>query len=322
MEPTEIMDLAMRVYQTFGLTMLRATAIPAIFCFASLVFVTEYIVPSFFTTRHAESTPAQVGEAGANLLLGFGVGGPLFLIGVSYASGVIVHLVADFIGGRPANEAGANAGARRLLGRLLLLNVRELFQAWSGVVIAFIALAAGSLLSDVLPDENLWPAVASLVAVLGFLFGGVAIPIVLSRHCLAPSAMVLEGERVRGAIRRSVELMKGSPWGPSGYGVTMLLFLAELLILLLIWVGASLSLGMLDALNQARALEGIPWIGVGLRAVLDYFPLFLAVWITIPVWCTTTTLLYYERRIRLEGYDIVSLAQEVWRTDRQSRFEL
>jgi len=74
--------------------------------------------------------------------------------------------------------------------------------------------------------------------------------------------------------------------------------------------------------EQSRSLADWPYVGVILQKVLELFPLFLAIWIIIPVWCTTTTLLYYERRIRLEGYDILALAQEVWRADRQSRFQV
>jgi hypothetical protein len=45
-------------------------------------------------------------------------------------------------------------------------------------------------------------------------------------------------------------------------------------------------------------------------------------WVLIPVWCTTTTILYFERRIRLEGYDIELLARDMVRSRKESRFEL
>lgn len=322
METTEIMDLAMRVYQTFGLVLLRAAAVPALFCFAALTFWTQFVLPSLTVTSNAGNINAQIGEAMMSISLGVAVGGPLFLIGLSYASGVTVHLVADFIGGRLPNEEGAHAGARRAIGRMFWLNVRELVQAWSGIIIAFGALAASAMLSEVLSTQSLWSIVVALVAIFGFLIGLFVLPWVMARHALAPAAIVLEGKRPGEAVRRSIDLMKGTPWTPSGFGTVILLFFVELLLLFLIWMGASTSLGLFEVFDQARALADWPLVGTLLLKALELFPLFLAVWIIIPVWCTTTTILYYERRIRLEGYDILALAQEVWRVDRQSRFEL
>lgn len=322
METTEIMDLAMRVYQTFGLVLLKASAMPALFCFAALTFWSEFVLPSLTQTSHVGNVQAQIGEAMISITLGAAIGGPLFLIGLSYASAVTVHLVSDFIGGRIPNERGAHNGARRSMGKMFWLNVRELFQAWSGLLLALGAIAASALLSNVLSAESLWPVVVSMVAVFGFLIGLFVLPWVMARHALAPAVIVLEDRKPGDAVKGSINLMKGTPWTPSGFGTVVLLFFVELLLLFLIWLGASTSLGLFEVFDQARGLADWPVVGALVLKALELFPHFLAVWIIIPVWCTTTTLLYYERRIRLEGYDILALAQEVWRVDRQSRFEL
>ena len=312
----------MRVYQNFGWTLLRATAIPALFCFVAIAFVNEYVLPGLFQTSDASNTATQIGEAISAAALAIAVGGPLLLIGVSYASAVTVYLVADFIGGQVPNVNGAHSRARKSLGKLLLLNVRELFQAWSGLIIAFVALAASAALSQVLPQDNLWPALAGLIAVFGFIAGFFVLPFVLARHSLAPTIICIEGKKTGESIRRSLDMLRGSPWTPSGFGTIMMLFCVEVFLVLMIWIGASASLGLFQSFEHAKALADWPVVGALLEKALGLFPFFLAVWTVIPVWTTTTTLLYYERRIRLEGYDILSLAQEVWRTDRQSRFEL
>jgi hypothetical protein len=322
MEASEVMDLAMRVYQNFGLILLKATALPALFCFAAIAFVLEFVLPSFGQTSHAGNTGAQVGEALGSLSLAIGVGGPLFLIGVSYASAVTVFLVADFIAGHPPSVSGAHAGARRALKRMLGLNVRELFTAWSGLLAGFAALAGSALLSEVLAPDNVWSALGGIVAILGLTVGIFLLPWILARHALAPAAICLEEAKVGHAIRRSLDLLRGTPWAPSGYGTILMALMVEVFLVLMIWIGASASLGLFDAFDHARVLTQWPVVGVLLEKTLQLFPFFLAVWTVIPVWTTTTTLLYYERRIRLEGYDILALAQEVWRTDRQSRFEL
>jgi hypothetical protein len=86
--------------------------------------------------------------------------------------------------------------------------------------------------------------------------------------------------------------------------------------------------GITLALNQTGAMDWVRQISPNLPfrpliiGAIGYLATFLTIWTVIPVWCTTTTILYYERRIRLEGYDIESLAKDIWRADRHSRFEL
>lgn len=322
MQAAEIMDLAFRVYQTFGLSLLKVTAIPALFCFASLMFWTEIVLPGLTRTSDASNLNVQVGEAMVSLSVAILAGGPLMLIGLSYATAVTVHLVSDFVGGRIPNEAAARAGARKSMGRLFWLNLREVFQAWSGILLSFGALGLSAMISDSAGSGSFLPILVSLVAIFGFLIGMCVLPWVMARHALAPAAIVLEDLRPGPAVSRSLQLMKGTPWSPSGYGAVVLLFLVELMLLFLIWVGAASSLGFLGLADRAQSLSEYPVVSAFATKFLSLFPLFLAVWIIIPVWCTTTTLLYYERRIRLEGYDILALAQEVWRSDRQNRFEL
>ena len=55
------------------------------------------------------------------------------------------------------------------------------------------------------------------------------------------------------------------------------------------------------------------------EGVVGLLPYFLSLWVTIPVWAVTVTIIYYERRVRLEGYDIEALAQDVWHPNREDR---
>jgi hypothetical protein len=52
-----------------------------------------------------------------------------------------------------------------------------------------------------------------------------------------------------------------------------------------------------------------------LRA-FDLIPPFLIIWTLLPVWASVITIVYYERKIRLEGYDIDVLASEISRSSR------
>ena len=133
---------------------------------------------------------------------------------------------------------------------------------------------------------------------------------------------MLEGLKPREAARRSVALMKGIGPIQSGYGNVWTLYVVLFFVSLLVGLGLNGALGMLGFPDRfASHLDNLPYGGLlveGLRLI----PLFLWVWTIVPVWSVTITIIYYERRIRLEGYDIEALAADVWRTDRQNRFEL
>ena len=55
------------------------------------------------------------------------------------------------------------------------------------------------------------------------------------------------------------------------------------------------------------------------EGVLALVPYFLSLWVVIPVWAVTVTIIYFERRVRLEGYDIEALAADVWHPEREDR---
>jgi hypothetical protein len=42
----------------------------------------------------------------------------------------------------------------------------------------------------------------------------------------------------------------------------------------------------------------------------------------VPVWSTVATVLYFERRVAQEGFDIEMLSQDVMRSHRGHRFQL
>lgn len=57
-------------------------------------------------------------------------------------------------------------------------------------------------------------------------------------------------------------------------------------------------------------------------AAFAYIPWYLVIWVSVPMWSTVCTVLYFERRVSREGYDIEVLAQEVWRNTPGHRFQL
>jgi hypothetical protein len=93
---------------------------------------------------------------------------------------------------------------------------------------------------------------------------------------------------------------------------------------LIFMLGLILILGA-EALNEIVGITN--WAGAldlrALRPIIegacDLIPIYLTLWVCVPVWAVTVTIIYYERRVRLEGYDIEALAADVWRPERENR---
>jgi hypothetical protein len=318
----ELLDLSSRLYQTMGPTILRLTAVPTLACVASVAFVLDYVLPAFGVTRAPESVGAQVGEAAVHLFVALGIASPLFLLGLSYSMGIVVALVSDYMLGNLPDPENAVRTARRSLRTTLLVNLYEVLVGWSGVIAATFFLMLSALLSESMPQDNLAAGGVAALAVFSYIVGFLVLPFVLGRHLLAAPAAIVERLATVAAIRRSTELLAGTRWQPSGYGAVMALIGLVMCLLVLVTTGIALSIGIVGSLEESKLFTDYPVLGELLAKIGHLIPWYLAIWTLVPVWCATATILYYERRIRLEGFDIESLAKDVWRTDRQSRFEL
>lgn len=318
----EVIDHAIRVYQQLGWTFLKVSVVPTLFVVAAFAFISDYVLPSFFTTKDASSLSTQYGEVVFAIGLALLVGGPLMIIGVSATTAIVTQLVSDYMLGNVPSADAAIRAAKRTMGTLLRVHFWEFLLACSGIIVAFGLSILSSMLDQTTSQENVVAGLVAILAIGGFGLGGIIFLLVVSRHALTAPIAVLEGLGPRAAAKRSVELMKG--YGPimSGYGHVWTLYIVLFFVSLLVSLGLGGLLGLLGFHERfALLLDNLPYGGL-LTKVVEMVPMFLWVWTMVPVWATTIAIIYYERRIRLEGYDIEALAADVWRTDRQTRFEL
>jgi hypothetical protein len=321
LKTSEALDLAARAYQQTGWPMLQVVALPSLFCLAGFAFFWSYAFPSMWETRDAANAATQVGEAALAMALGLFVALPLFLIGAAYSMAVTTRLVADFMVGHVPNIPAALKAAQGKLGALFKT---LLWQMWVGSI--FFLVAVGLLMTSALitvsnPDALGGPAAIAAVATIAFGFGYAWVPVVVCRGALAPAVMMLEDLKPRECLRRSAALLKGER-GPSGYETLVNgLVLIGLLYLMGGWGMFALAESLGIGTWLADTVVGSQWSDV-LNAMFAYLPWYLVIWVTIPLWSTITTIVYFERRVRKEGYDIEVLAQDVWRTDQSRRFQL
>ena len=321
MNTSEVLDTALRIYQRFGLTFLRLTVAPALLCLASIGFVQNYVLPGLFTTK-AGGTPGQlIADVAGALATAVFVGGPLFLLGLSYSSSLVVHLVSDYMIGKTPDPEAAAETARAVLPRLFLVNLKELCLSVSGIVVSTAVMALGGYLTSVTVDTDVVSGLVTFLGVLGFCAGGIIFLYIVACDALAAPVAVLEGVGPRMASKRSRELLKKYGYHPSGTGTIWSVYGLLGFVSLVLGGGifaCSEALGL--GQHLASFLAFLPGAQVFIRA-FDLLPSFFVIWTLMPVWASVITIVYYERKIRLEGYDIDVLASEIAKSNRAIGFE-
>jgi hypothetical protein len=317
----EIIDTAARAYQRLGRSILGQVALPMVLCFAVLLFFFVFLGPAFFRTSDPGSIATQIGESIAVVAVGLVVALPLFLLGVSYAQGVVSRLVADFLLGNKPDAVAAAEAARRSLKTVVAAGARMFVAAFLVLLVAGGLLMASALVTDATSSANPLPALLSFFAILLCIASPIGPILVLFRYSLAPVVAVIEGASPKEALRRSRELSRSSPFQP-GAGEALLgaIFLCSFLFAVM-WGGTAMAFGLIGLGDLVVAQFGSRPLGMVLQTLVTLVPLYFALWVVAPLWMATCTIVYFDRRIRLEGFDIYVLEQDVRRASGKSRFQ-
>lgn len=193
-----------------------------------------------------------------------------------------VRAVSDLYLDRPASIAESFRAALRALGALIGASLLQigLFAALVGVLIALV-FAAGSSATTV--------AVLIAVAALPFAI------LLYIRWWVAPQAIVIERVGPVRGLARSWQLTRGSFWRT--------VWLALLLLLITVIASAVLNLAVAGPL----ASFGPTAYQLAVRTVIGAI---VSVLVT-PITLITTTLYYYDLRIRREAFDLEMLAESL-----------
>lgn len=317
----EILDVAASLFRRHGRLVLRLTALPVLFCYLAVVFVVEFVGPSFFLTSDPNSLTTQFIEAGTALLVALFVALPLFLIGLGYASALVCRVTADDLTGHVPDEAQIQRSARKALMPVVLSNLWVLVVPVGMVLVAlpFLALSAWASTGQ----SQGWQVAAGALSIVSIATAPLAAILLILRSALVVPATVTEGLTPRAATKRAVYLLRRQPPHPSGYDHLTNIGLVLVVIGLIAYSGVSVALFLLNLpetigqiLPQQWPIESI--LGMTLN-LLGWYTAFL---VTIPLWSVAVTVLYFDRRVRLEAFDLALLDQQVRRTRRESRFVL
>ena len=128
---------------------------------------------------------------------------------------------------------------------------------------------------------------------------------------LSVPAAILEHLKANAAAKRSRQLLKRSGYHPSGTGTIWALYFMLVILMLVLDIGLYASFELLSINEHVSNFFGQAAVGTLFLKALDLIPPFLTIWTLIPVWASVITIVYYERKIRLEGFDIDVLASEI-----------
>jgi len=150
----------------------------------------------------------------------------------------------------------------------------------------------------------LWLSIVTFVvlvlAIIALVLPGIYLAVAFS---VALPVLLVEGTGGFKALRRSLALTRGRWWATLG----TILVAAVLIAVVQLVVG--LILGLIGGLVFPHATGGSPVARVILQRVLDTFGRM----ISIPFFAACVTVIYYDLRVRKEGYDLQLLAEGIGR---------
>lgn len=318
----EALDLALRAFRAVGAPILRLSALPILCCYLVISFFNVFVAPGLFWTKDPQSLQTQALEVVFVFGIGAFVAFPLFILGVSYVSGLVTRLVSDFVLGNRPDEVTAVENARNSVFSMASVSFRMIGGALVTVAVSFGLLFLSAFLEPLTNETNAWPAVTAFIASVGLFVGFLIFPFALSSQALAPAIVVLEGLKSGAAGKRSRALMKGNRFQESGSGKMTMLWMVCIFVFIAIFSGTEIAFAIFDIPGIVHGWFGATLFGQVVDRAMAMVPFYLCLWVLIPLWCATTAIIYYDRRIRLEGYDIEVLSMDARRTSRQSRFQL
>jgi hypothetical protein len=260
----EILDAGLKVYRRNARTLMGLTAVIVVpFQALSAVILLSTLSDGSEVPR---SGFASVGSARpANHAVSLGANAVLSVTGVLIGlltTAACVKAVSNIYLDQPAEIGSSLRFALRRLGSLLLLQILAAVL----LVFAFIALIV----------PGIWLYVAWSVAT---------------------PALLIEGRRGSGALRRSFRLVRGR-WWPSAAVLAVAAVMTSL-------VGGAIE-GVLVAIFIAGSNRS-----VALTVVVVSLAAAVSAILTRPFAAAIRTILYYDLRVRHEGYDVALLAEQL-----------
>jgi len=272
----ELLDQAIRLYRRNFLTFVGIVALVYVPLMILQLASTTLLTSSF--DEVASSSPQEIftnyaylGGMLSSLVVAF----LQFIFVQGIATGALTRAVADNYLGKPTSILGAYRGIGKswlpLLGALLFVGL---------LAIVFV----------------FWWIVPCIGWFTGF---GMLVTLVTAISPMVAPVVVLEGQGVLNSVRRAWNLVRRRFWPVLGY--VFILYLFSMLIV----SGPSLIINAVLA-GALGAFED-PTSGFVIRTIVQTLVQLIAILIYYPLQMAAFTLIYFDLRVRTEGFDMALL---------------
>lgn len=225
-------------------------------------------------------------------------------MGINIISGALANAISKiYLGQTPSILEAYRLGGQRIISLMLLSILAALVTLL--VVAPFVGIFVLFLSTlGVRPGED--PNVGLILLAMFAFLGGIIVIIILGcyvvvRLLLVTQVIVLEDTGLFGALRRSWNLVKGAFWRVLGVLVLMSV-LAQI-----IQIVVSLPFSMLSSAINAMSQDPTTIVR---NSIISSLISQLGLIIILPLSLSVYTLLYYDLRIRKEGFDMELIAQQ------------
>jgi hypothetical protein len=279
----DILDRTIRLYRRYFLHTLGIAAIP----YLLLLPIAVALGPGGGGRLTARAMRNPAAAAGSSIL-------GLVGIWLTFASmGALARSIsARYLGGTPGIWASYRPVLRRTFSLLWAYFLS--FLVWGGVLALGVVLPLLISTLIVTSDPGPWGLGIYALFALLILAAGVAVAVTFFRLLLVTQVIIIEDLRGPAALQRSWVLMRKNAWR------AMIIFLFGIIV--------SVIGGFLLAF-PVRLVAGLyPGVETG---VVETFVDSLARVFSTPLLSIPFTLLYYDSRIRYEGFDLEVMAQNL-----------
>ncbi|MGC5365405.1 DUF7544 domain-containing protein [Streptomyces sp. DT24] len=289
----EILDGAVSAMRAHWRTVLGISLTISVIAQTAITLLERYVLPkprSIDPKATGSEAIRQVAESTSSSLTSSALSTVIVLIATLLTSALLTVVVSRATLGRPVSLSDAWSEARprllRLLGLSLLLGV----------------VAAGIMLTAMLPGLLLGSVAGAVLLGLGGLGGLLVTVWLLIRYCLASPALILEKQSIAEAMRRSAKLVRGAWWRT--FGILALTYVLTLMVALIVSIPFGIIAVASDGGGIGSVLEGDPqdfgWPFLIIAGIGDV----IVSTITYPLTAGVMVLLYIDQRIRREALDI------------------
>lgn len=312
MTAAQIYDAAFGIYRKGGTSLLRLTLIPSAVVFALAMLAYELVGKDLLTTGNPENALAAAGELGLTVLIGVVLAAPPVLAAYSLMLALVAGWTAErTLGREPDGRALFRQAVARLpalMGVVGLVTVRICLV----LIVSFALIVISALM-----EGRFGAQFVVIVGIVGLVSAPVLMLFTFGRLCLAPVIVLLEGLSPSQAIARSRRLLGdlALPTRHLGRGdmIAVGLFLLTFVVQLVFWASFMIPTNLLQEYLASAGIAENSLLWMALYRGISILAPFAAFVLLHPVLIAGVVLLYYDRRIRMEGLDIQLLAQSVWR---------